>query len=170
MSLLINILLHGSIFAIILTVYLLIIMITFNPRIWGFSDYPKSITNSVPPQTKKEKKIGIVLSIPFFILGLGFPITLTILLKNEFGGDLDFLSAFFNIFGIFMFGNVADLVILDWLIVGTITPQFVIIPGTELMKNKEYKEFRVSHAKSHIWGTIFMALLSLLLALIVILI
>ncbi len=54
-----------------------------------------------------------------------------------------------------MFGNVADLVLLDWIIVGTLTPKFVIIPGTEDMKEKEYKDFRISHAKGHIWRTIF---------------
>jgi len=106
----------------------------------------------------------MILGIPFFIMDLGFPIISTIILKADYGGTIDFLSAFFNIFGIFMFMNIADLFILDWLIVGTITPKFVIIPGTEHMKDKEYKEFRISHGKAHIWGILFMGLLSLLLA------
>ncbi len=45
MSLLNNIIVHSFIFAIILTAYLLFMMIKFNPRIWGFSDYPKFITD-----------------------------------------------------------------------------------------------------------------------------
>ena len=168
MSLLINIIFHGFVFAIILTAYLLFIMVKFSPRVWGFSDYPEAITDKVPPQTDEEKKKGILLFIPFILIGLGVPIISTLLLKNQLGGKIDFLTAFLNIFGVYMFGNIADLVILDWLIVGTITPQFVIIPGTEHMKDKEYKDFRISHAKGHIWGTIFMALLSLLMALVVI--
>jgi len=169
MSLLTNMILHGIIFAIVITLYLLFTMVKFSPRIWGFSDYPKTITDTVPPQTKAEKKIGIFLSIPFFIMGLAFPIISTIILKVEYGGYIDFLSAFLNIFGIFMFMNFADLIILDWIIVGTITPKFVIIPGTEHMKDKEYKEFRISHGKAHVLGTLFMCLLSLLLAFIIIL-
>jgi len=168
MSLISNIIFHGFIFAIILTTYLLFIMVKFNPRIWGFSDYPKVITEKVPSQTKLEKKKGSLLAIPFFLFGLGFPIISTLILRNQYGGEIDFFTAFFNIFGILMFGNVADLVILDWIIVGTITPKFVIIPGTEDMKDKEYKDFRFSHAKGHVWGTFFMAVLSLLLALIII--
>lgn len=35
------------------------------------------------------------------------------------------------------------------------------------MKDKEYKAFRISHAKGHVWGTLFMTLLSLLMALII---
>ena len=142
-------------------------MVKFSPRIWAFKDYPKSITDHAPPQTKAEKRKGLILSIPFFILGLGFPIISTIILRIEYGGTVDFLSAFLNIFGIFMFMNIADLVILDWIIVGTITPKFVIIPGTEHMKDKEYKEFRISHGKGHILGTVILLLLSLLLAFII---
>jgi len=144
-------------------------MIKFSPRIWGFSDYPKEITKKVPPQTKSEKRNGSLFFIPFFLFGLSFPIVSTLILKNQYGGSIDFLTAFFNIFGILMFGNIADLIILDWIIVGTITPNFVIIPGTEDMKDKEYKDFRISHAKGHIWGTLFIAVLSLLVAFIVIL-
>lgn len=169
MSLLSNIIFHGLLFAITFILYLLIIMVKFSPRIWGFSDYPKAITEKVPPQTKTEKKKGSLLAIPFFLIGIGFPIISTLILKHQSGGEIDFFTAFFNIFGILMFGNVADLVILDWIIVGTITPKFVIIPGTEDMKDNEYKDFRISHAKGHIWGTIFIAVSSLLLSLIVIL-
>ena len=56
MLLLINIILHGFIFAFFMTAYLLLIMIKFSPRIWAFSDYPKTITDNVPPQTKNEKR------------------------------------------------------------------------------------------------------------------
>jgi hypothetical protein len=139
-------------------------MRSLNPRIWGFSDYPKEITDTVPPQTKREKQIGAIIGIPFFILALGAPIISTLILESTQGGVISLLDAFLNAFGIMMFFNFADLVILDWLIVGTITPDFVIIPGTEDMRNTEYKNFRISHGKGHIWGTIGMAVLSLVIA------
>jgi hypothetical protein len=164
MGLLDNLLFHGSLFALLLTVYLLSVMRFLSPRIWAFSDYPPEITEHVPPQTDRERKFGALLAIPFFILGLGFPIISTLILKNTYGGLIPLLDAFLNAFGIMMFGNVADLVILDWLIVGTITPSWVIIPGTENLKDTAYKDFRVYHGKGHIWGTILMAVLSLIIA------
>jgi hypothetical protein len=164
MQLLENILLHGSFFAILLTAYLLIIMRGLSPRIWAFSDYPKEITDHVPPQTERERRIGGYAAIPFFILGLGFPLVSTLMLEGFYGGSLPLLDAFLNIFGIIMFGNFADFVILDWLIVGTITPDWVIIPGTERMRNKEYKEFRVYHAKGHVRALPLLAILSLIIA------
>ncbi|MBY9009227.1 MAG: hypothetical protein KGD74_05120 [Candidatus Lokiarchaeota archaeon] len=72
-------------------------MVTFSPRVWEFSDYPKVITEKVPPQTKSEKKKWSLLIIPFFLFGLGFPIISTLILSNQSGGDIDFFAAFFNI-------------------------------------------------------------------------
>ena len=168
MQLLESVLLHGSVFAVLLTLFLLAIMRGLNPRIWAFSDYPKEITDHVPPQTDRERKVGAFTGIPFFVLGIGFPLVSTIMLEGFYGGTLPLLDAFLNVFGIVMFGNIADYVILDWLIVGTITPNWVIIPGTEHMRNKEYKDFRGYHAKGHTRALIPLALLSLLVAAVVV--
>ncbi|MHA2059058.1 MAG: hypothetical protein ACXACG_15940 [Candidatus Thorarchaeota archaeon] len=164
MQLLEHVLLHGSIFAVLLTIFLLAIMRGLNPRIWAFSDYPKAITDHVPPQTDRERKIGAYTGIPFFILVIGFPVFSTMMLEGLYGGSLPLLDAFLNFFGIVMFGNIADFVVLDLLIVGTITPDWVIIPGTEHMRNKEYKEFRLYHAKGHARALILLVILSLLFA------
>ncbi|MFX0090624.1 MAG: nitroreductase [Candidatus Hodarchaeota archaeon] len=167
--LLVNIILHGFIYAFIVTAYLLFIMIKFGPRIWAYSDYPKAIKDAVPPQTKKEKKIAAILGLPFFIITLSIPFISTLILKTQLGGEISLLFAFLNTFGVAIFANIADLVILDWLIVGTITPQFVILPGTEHMKNKEYKDFKCSHVKGHITvGIPITAILSLIIAIIVV--
>ncbi|MFW9943894.1 MAG: nitroreductase [Candidatus Sifarchaeia archaeon] len=140
-----------------------------SPRIWGFSDHPTEITDAVPPQTKRERQIVALLMVPFLLLGLGFPIVSTLVLESTYVGTIPLLDAFLNIFGIMMFGNFADLVILDWLIVGTITPDFVVIPGTEHMREKEYKDFGLFNAKGHVWGTIGMATTSIAVAGIVVL-
>ena len=89
------------------------------------------------------------------------------MLEAEYGGTIPLLDAFLNFFGILMFLNFADLVILDLFIIGTITPDFVIIPGTEHMRNTEYKDFRLYHAKGHVWGTVAMAIFSFVVALII---
>lgn len=164
MQLLESFLFQGSIFAVLLTIYLLAVMRYLNPRIWAFSDYPKEITDHVPPQTDRERKVGSYAAIPFFILGIGFPLVSTMMLEGLYGGALPLLDAFLNFFGIVMFGNVADFVILDLLIVGTITPDWVIIPGTEGMRDKEYKDFRLFHAKGHARALPLLAVLSLIFA------
>jgi hypothetical protein len=128
------------------------------------SDYPPEIANTVPPQTDSERRIASLIAIPFLILGLGFPIISTLMLESVLGGSISLLDAFLNLFGIMMFGTFGDLVILDLLIVGTITPDWVIIPGTEDMRDTAYKDFRKYHGKAHIRGTIIMAVLSLIIA------
>jgi hypothetical protein len=164
MQLVNHLLLHGTVFAVLLTIYLLAVMKLLSPRIWAMSDYPPEITEKVPPQTDSERKTASLTFIPFLILGLGFPIISTLMLESVLGGTISLLDAFLNVFGIMMFGNFADLVILDWLIVGTITPDWVIIPGTEDMRDTAYKDFRAYHGKGHIWGTIAMAIISFVLA------
>jgi hypothetical protein len=164
MQLLENVLLHGSVFAVLLTLYLLAVMRGLNPRIWAFSDYPKSITDHVSPQTPRERRVAAYTVVPFFILIFGFPIASTMILEGVYGGSLPLLDAFLNIFGLVMFGTFADLVILDLLIVGTITPDWVIIPGTEHMRDKEYKEFRGYHTKGHARAMPVLIILSLIFA------
>ena len=170
MALLDSILQHGILSAVILTLYMLAIMRSISPRVWGFSDYPKEITEIVEPQTKRERQIGAILGIPFIMIFLGIPIVSTILLEVQYGGTIPLFDAFLNIFGLMMFLNFADLVILDTLIIGTITPHWVIIPGTEHLKETEYKNFRAFHARGHIWGTIGMTILSFIVAVIIVIV
>lgn len=168
MGLLENILFHGSITVVLLIGYLLPIMRFTSPRVWGYSDYPEEIKKRVPPQTAQERKLATVFFIPFLLLMIGVPIISTMILKVDYGGNLSLFDGFLNAFGVLMMGNLADLFILDWLIVGTITPSWVILPGTEDMKDTAYKRFRWIHAKGHIPGTIFLAILSLICAFIVV--
>jgi hypothetical protein len=88
--------------------------------------------------------------------------------ETQLGTSITFLDAFLNSFGVLMIGNLADWLILDMIIVGTWTPDWVLIPGTENLRDTEYKAFRVEHTIGHIFGTIAMAVLSLVIAVIVV--
>ena len=168
MALLENILLHGTIAFFLILIYLLPILRFLSPRVWAMSDYPKEITGIVEPQTKEELRLGAILLLPFLLLLLIFPYVSTLILESTYNEPIPLFDAFLNTFGVYMFGNIADLVILDLLIVGTITPSWVIIPGTEHLRETEYKAFRKYHAKAHVRGTIGMAVLSLIIAVIVV--
>ncbi|MFX1492551.1 MAG: hypothetical protein ACFFBU_09840 [Promethearchaeota archaeon] len=161
------ILIHATIFAIIFTLYLFAIMRGLSPRVWAMSDYPPEITDHVPPQTDAEKRQARIVYIPFLVIGIAYPLAATYFLKILNSGVISFLDAFLSVFVILIFGFLADYIILDFLIVGTLTPDFVILPGTEHMREKEYKDFRKYHAKGHIKGLLLIVILSLLLAAVV---
>ena len=122
-------------------------MITFNPRIWGFQDYPEKIKEKVPPQTRRER---VIAGIPWFFFLLAYPLISALVLKTEFSGEMPFEIAFFNIFFMVFSFFLVDLVVLDWLIIRKITPQFVIIDGTT---SEDYKDFS-HHYKGHLIAAI----------------
>jgi len=154
---------HGLVFAAIVTGYLFLIMIATSPRVWGYHDYPEAIKNKVPPQTKREKLLAAILGLPWFIFVFGFPLFSTYVLKSELGNEIPILVAFLNLFVMFLFATVGDLVILDWLIVSKITPKFVIILGTV---KEDYKDFS-HHYKAHVKAAVVVTLVCLIVAVII---
>jgi hypothetical protein len=135
-------------------------MVTFNPRIWGYQDYPERIKEKIPPQTRRERAIAGLVSIPFFIFILGYPIITTSLLETNLGGEINFEVAFFNIIFMVIFFFLADLVILDWLIISKITPKFVIIDGTT---PEDYKDF-THHYRGHLIALIPLTIICVILS------
>jgi hypothetical protein len=146
---------QGLLFALLFNGYILLLMVSFSPRIWGYSDYSEEIKAKVPPQTREERRTAVIVSIPFLVITFGMPVYSLWALKAQLGGEIPFLTAFIHLFVIFMMGTLGDLVILDWLIVSRITPRFVMIPGTT---EEDYKDFS-HHYRGHLWATIPMAVL-----------
>jgi hypothetical protein len=141
-----HLLTHGLFYAVIVTGYLFIMMISTSPRVWGYNDYPQSIKDKVPPQTKSEKKSALLVALPWFLFAFGFPIYSTLILKGKLSNNISAWMAFLNLLVLFLFATIGDLVILDWLIVSKITPRFVVIPGSE---KQDYKDFS-HHLKGHV--------------------
>lgn len=155
-----HVLLHSLIFAVSVNAYLFLVMIMISPRVWGYADYPAVIKNKVEPQTRKEKRLAALISFPWLIFVLGYPVYSTYLLKSNLGGSITFGMAFLNLMAMFTVANMGDLFFLDWLIVSRITPKFVIIPGSEV---EDYKDFS-HHYKGHARATIGMVFISLIMA------
>lgn len=143
-----HLLTHGLFYATVVTSYLLMVMVTTSPRIWGYNDYSPAIKDKVPPQTKGEKKIAGLIALPWFIFTLGFPVYSTLLLKAKLSGEISWEVAFINLFALFLFATIGDLVLLDWLIISKITPRFVIIPGTLKDDYRDVSHHVKGHAKS----------------------
>ncbi len=158
-----HILLHALLYNLVVIGYLVIMMVSMNPRIWGYSDYSDEIKAKVPPQTKREKSLAIILSSVWMILAVGLPILSTYILKDKLGGKISFWTAFLNVSVMMFIADLIDLVILDWLLVSKITPKFVMIPGTV---EADYKDFSF-HYKAQGYGSILILALCFLFALIV---
>ncbi|MHA2389779.1 MAG: hypothetical protein ACXACW_13765 [Candidatus Hodarchaeales archaeon] len=145
-----KIVINGLIYTTIGTVYLLIFMVTFDPRIWGYQDYPEKIKEKVPPQTRRERVIAGLVGMPWFVFIFAYPLISTAYMETELGGEIPFEIAFFNMFFMVFMFFLVDLVILDWLIISKITPKFVIIDGTA---PEDYKDFS-HHYKGHLLASI----------------
>ncbi len=143
--------------------YLLVLMITFSPRVWGYQDYPKKIKEKIPPQTQKERFVSGLVGIPWFLFILTFPLISTAYMETDLGGEIPFEIAFFNMFFMVFLFFLVDLVILDWLIICKITPKFVIINGTI---PEDYKDFS-HHYKGHFMASIPLILICIIFSAII---
>ena len=154
---------HGLFFAAVVNGTLLLMMLTISPRVWGYADYSEAIKAKIPPQTEREKRLAMIIGLPWMLFTFGFPIFSGYALKAKLGGVIPFWTAFLNMFALTFLATVGDLVILDWLIVNTITPKFVIIPGTE---KADYEDFS-HHYKAHVRAVVPLVLLCITFAAIV---
>jgi hypothetical protein len=144
---------------------LLFIMITLwiNPRIM-LHDYPKDIQAKAPPKTPQEKQLSLFLGIPFLLLLFAFPFMSSLTLKHQTQGQISFGALFANSFGVAFIFNIFDWLLLDWLMFCTITPRFVVIPGTEGMAG--YKDYAF-HFRGFLIGSIFSAVAGCIIATVV---
>lgn len=151
---------YSLFYAVVVNGYLFLMMVSTSPRVWGYSDYPDAVKAKVPPQTKEEKRTALIIGLPWMIITFGFPIYSTYVLKANLGGEIPFWIAFLNVFVMVTLVTLGDLIILDWLIISKITPQFVIIPGTE---EGDYKDFS-HHYRAHARAAPILLLLCILLS------
>lgn len=148
------------IFAGIANLYLLVIMITVSPRVWGYSDYPDAVKQKVPPPTRKEKLTALLIGLPWFAMLLAYPLVASARLRASLGDDLTFTVAFIHFLVMYQVAALVDLVLLDWLIISRMTPSWVVIPGSEAA---DYKDFS-HHFRGHARAFIALTILALLFA------
>ena len=141
----------------------IVITLRLNPRIW-LQDYPKDIQDKVPPKTQKEKRLSLILGIPFLVLLAIVPFVSSLTLKYENSGNISFFLLFMNAFGVAYIFNLVDWLLIDWVMFCTITPKFVVIPGTEEMAG--YKDY-FHHFRGFLIGTVISAVAGLIIAVIV---
>ena len=145
-----RIIVHGTILSLAASAFIIITM-WVNPRVW-LKDYPQAIQDLVPPKNTEERVLSLILGVPFLILLLAVPFASTLTLKIEGAGAVSFLQLVTNGFGVSLIFNLVDWLILDCLVFCTLTPGFVMIPGTEGAVG--YKDYGF-HFRGFLIGTAF---------------
>jgi hypothetical protein len=143
-----HVLVHSLLFAAVANAYLFLVMISTSPRVWGYADYPEAITNKVPPQTRREKRLALLVGLPWFVFILGFPLLSAYSLKSGLGRQISFWTALLNVASMVLLATLVDLVVLDWLVISKMTPRFVIIPGSEKADYRDFSRHYRAHAKA----------------------
>lgn len=150
---------YGLIWSLLWIVYVYVI-VKFFP--WQMiHDYPKDIqkASTLKEPTDSQSRISKI----FEWFG-GLVIILTPILWGiiQFSVKrVSFLELFGFIFIIVMMWNVIDLLIMDWLIVCTITPKWVVIEGTDGCKG--YKDY-LFHFKGFLIGCIYSTIAAVVLS------
>lgn len=157
MLIFIKILTDGAILASLTSLWL-ILALWVNPRIF-LQDYPPKIQEKVPQKTKAENRLSYVFGVPFMLLLLLGSFFSTLSLKDQVNPS--FFALWLNAVGVVWVFNLVDWLILDWFMFCTLTPSFVVIPGSEGMA--EYKDYKF-HFRGFLHGTVYSILGGLVIA------
>src|SRR4030042_3840184 len=152
-----KILTDGAILSLLASLWL-ILALWVNPRIF-LHDYPIKIQEAVPKKTRTERQLTYVFGVPLMLLLILVPFFSTFSMKLQ--GEAQFWKLWLNAAGVMWVFNIVDWLILDWLMFCTLTPRFVVIPGSEGMA--EYMDYGF-HFRGFLKGTVFSILGGLIIA------
>jgi len=141
---------QGLLYGTAITVYLLAMMMTVDPKVWGYSDYPERVKRKVPPPTREEKRLRWLWAGPYLLFFPTYPVYSLLRLRDMLGGAVSFTDALTHLLILAATASLGDLVILDWLIISKITPGFVVIEGSE---PADYKDF-THHYVGHVYASV----------------
>ena len=146
--------LSGVLFTLILA------LVRINPEIM-LKDYPPDIQAKYGPMNDQTKRQRLPVAKFFVAVLLGIVAMSFLGVRTNAGGDIPFLAAFIHLFVMFTVFNLLDWLVLDWLIVVTIRPSFIILPGTEGLAGYEDYGF---HFRGFLIGIMITFVTSLLIA------
>ena len=157
---------HAALYGVILSgvLFTLILgLVRINPEIM-LKDYPPDIQAKYGPMSERSKRQRIPVAILVIVVLFGI-VTLSFQdLGTDPQGDLSFFTALIHLFVMFSVFNLLDWLVLDWFIVVTIRPSFIILPGTEGLAG--YEDYRF-HFRGFLIGTVITLVTSILVAAVV---
>lgn len=117
---------------------LIVVAMRYNAEIFH-DDYPPDIQAKAGPMGQRAKRQRRVVALALLLLLLGVPAYSNVQLKRENQGKLTFLAAWLNAYAILVMFNLFDLLVIDYLFVIRLRPDFIVLPGTEGMES--YHDF-----------------------------
>lgn len=136
------------------------LVLRLNPR-FARADLPKDIQEAVPPLTKKEMRTAAVLLALILVVVLAIPFVSTRGFRMQAESSIPFFWLFLNAYGVLIIANIAELLLVDLLLLCTITPKWMVIPGTEGMAG--YKDYG-HQIRAHLRGAVLMVAVALIIA------
>jgi len=146
----------GTVFGVVFSIAMLIIGRVNAGMI--LNDYPPDIRAKVGPMSEKTRKQANLASLPL-LATLGLVVVLGLGQLRNLIGELTFVNTFIVTTTIFQVWNLIDLVLLDWFLLMTLKPRFMILPGTEGMAG--YKDYGF-HFRKFLNGIVFTLILSVI--------
>ena len=152
-------LVEGLVWSALWAVFVLLLIVFFP---WLIEhDYPPDVRACahIPPPAPAQKHRGIAVTVVCCIILIG---TLAAAGLVHYGAaPVSFGVLFLHLWIICFMWNVVDLLILDWLVVCTVTPKWMVLPGTQHCKG--YRDYRF-HFTGFLHGCVYMTLFGLLFA------
>ena len=126
------------------------------------NDYPPDIRAQYGPMSAATRKQANQATLPL-LASLGLVLVLGLSQLRSIFGELTFLNTFIVTTLIFQTWNLIDLIVLDWFLLMTLKPKFMIIPGTEGMAGYSDTMF---HFRKFLRGIVFTLILALVVTVI----
>ncbi|MBN2335474.1 hypothetical protein JXL21_07925 [Candidatus Bathyarchaeota archaeon] len=136
---------QGLLYSVAMVAYLLVMMRTVDPRVWGYTDYPERVKRKVPPPTEEERRRRWLFAGPYLLFFPTYPVYSLLRLRAMLGGAISFMDGFMHLLLLAGLASLGDLVILDWLIISRITPRWVVIEGSDAADYKDFTHHYVGH-------------------------
>ncbi len=120
------------------------------------NEYPPDIRAKFGPMSAEARKQANKATLPL-LAALSLIILLGLAQLRNITGSLTFFDTFLVTTMMFQVWNLMDLVVLDWFILMTLRPRFMILPGTEGLGG--YNDYRF-HFRKFLNGIVFTLILS----------
>jgi hypothetical protein len=120
------------------------------------NDYPPDVRAAFGPMSATLRRQAQIASLPL-LTALLLVIVLALAQLRRLTGELEWLPTFIVLVVIFQVWNLVDLLILDWFLLMTLRPRFMILPGTEGLAG--YRDFGF-HFRKFLAGILFTLLLA----------
>lgn len=133
--------------------------ITSKKRLYLPRGLPPALLAQFPPTTMAQQHRAYLYGIPVLLFLFFAPLGYSIFARFILGEG--FLSVWAGTFVLLLAYNLADLLIVDWLIICWITPHFFVVPGTE--GHPGYKDY-LFHLRGALKGMVFVIVGSVIFA------